>query len=269
MNVTLLGELGGHARGKALAQALGASPGDLPVTGVALGFARQAQREGDALAAWLRWCEQPGRLLVLVPPFERGPTSVPTTWEARQLEPLAGGESELGKLLASERQHELRGELVPLERVGGRMITGGWRRHPAAGLFVVTALPLWSLAVLDHKATAGAWLSGLYAQAGKPRTEDLAPQTSAHRPGLEPGPDDWAILLHLCSGPFESADAALLALARSSLFRLEPDHAREALARVCGAGFAAGGELTPPGEELLAASPYALQARTIRRMRHA
>jgi hypothetical protein len=264
MSPTLLGELGGHARGKTLMAALGAAAGEPPQSGVALAFGKEAQLSAAALDAWVAWAQEPGRVLVLMPPFQRGLCAVPTDWEARRADPLPGGETELGRVLARDRQHELRGELIPQERVGGQVVTASWRRHPAAGLVVITALPLWSLIVLDHKEPLQGWVDGLVQQAGAPRRVvfSSAPSSSP----FSPGPDDWTVLLHLCAGPFPDTVTALVALEGSNVHSIEGVRAARSLQRLTAAGLVEGGALSTAGEAALRASPFAAHARALRRM---
>jgi len=265
VSIVLLGELGGHARGKTLAAAVGAAPDDPPADGLALAFGKEAQQDGDQLTRWTTWAREPGRALVLLPPFQRGPCEIPTRWEARRAEALAGGGAGIAPALARERQHELRGDLVPLEIVAGQVITALWRRHPTAGLFVVTTLPLWSLVVLDHRTALRAWFDDLLGQAGTPRS--LA--ESAAPPTFQPRPPDWTVLLHLCTGPYADDAAALDALAASALFRLDAKAARAALSRLEAAGWAEGGGINEAGHEALSRGPFSAQARALARMPHA
>jgi hypothetical protein len=266
MSPTLLGELGGHARGKTLIAALGATAGDPPSSGVALAFGKEAQLSAPALDVWVTWAQEPGRVLVLMPPFQRGVCAVPTDWEARRAEPLAGGETELGRVLARDRQHELRGELIPQERVGGQVVTACWRRHPAAGLVVITALPLWSLIVLDHNKPLQDWVDEQVKQAGAPRRVASSPAPVSSP--FSPGPDDWTLLLHLCTGPFPDPATALAALERSNVHSIEGPRATRALQRLIAAGLVEGGALNAAGEGALRASPFAAHARALRRMHH-
>lgn len=259
MNVLLLGELGSHARGKTLTAAAGATQGHLPESGIAIAFGKEAQHSPDQLAAWSAWVEKPGRVIVLVPPYQRGISSQPTPWEARRVDPLAGGLTELGRVLASERQHEIRGELVPAERVGGQMVTGTWRRHPAAGLFVVTALPLWSLLTLDHRDVLREWLERLLSDAGRSVESNDEPKST----GFTPSADDWAILLHLYAGSYRNAAEALDALNASELFRVEEQSARASLSRLQEAGLVSGGRLSESGRTVLLTSPHATYARAL------
>lgn len=260
---TLVGSLGSHARGRTLALSIGAKAGELPTSGVVLAFAKDFQENAVRGAEVLAWVERPGRLLVLVPPFGKGPTAVPVEWEARRTEPLAGGDTKLAALLARERQHELRGALLSLERSGGQMVTGGWRRHPAAGLLVITTLPLWSLHTLDHRDLVREWLEVQLASAGDPLPEETAAPSAAQ---LEAR--DWAILLHLCRGPFASAEAAVAALVESAVHRVEAADPRAVLCALERRGLADGGRLTDVGVQLLDESPYAAYAQAFRSAAH-
>jgi hypothetical protein len=266
MTFRLLGELAGHARGKTLIAALGAEGGDLPPHGVTLAFGKEAQRSPELLRAWVQWAQDPGRVLVLLPPFQQEVCQDPTRWEARHVDPLAGGETELGRVLARDRRHELRGELIPLERVGGQVVTAFWRRHPAAGMVVITALPLWSLLVLDHRRPLQDWVEDLVKLAGSPR--QVATPPASGPTNFSPGPDDWTLLLHLCTGPFVDAEGALAALAGSSIHRLDHERASQAFGRCHIAGFVSGGSLTQAGEALLLAGPFSAHTRALRRMSH-
>jgi|GEM_PF-720028 len=279
----ITGALASHARGRTLAASFGAvlcgaasfgaaSPGlspseSLPRVGVLFVMGKEFQDDHNAADAWLTWAAKPGRLLVVGPPFRRGPCDVPASWEARPAETLAGGETELGKRLARERKHEIRGSMLPLERNAGQVITAGWRRHPAAGLVAITTLPLWSLSALDHRTACKDWLSSLLEQAGRPPADEASqPETAGvSQAERNPTPDEWAFLLHLCTGPFENEESALSALARSAVHQFAPGCAREALRDLVDLGYATNGNLTAKGERVLLDGPYAAYARALRR----
>jgi hypothetical protein len=264
MMPVLLGELGTHARGKTLIVAAQAVPGDVPASGVALAFGKEGQEHRDRLESWVDWAREPGRALVLLPPFQRGLCEVPIPWEARWSDALAGGESEIGRLLARERQFELWGELIPVERVAGQVVTGQWRRHPNAGVVLVTTLPLWSLAALDHRPALRTWLDAAVALSGTPRpAQELTVPTT-----FQPAPTDWTVLLHLCTGPYPNESAALEALAASRLLRIDASLAAVALGRIQSAGWALGGALTEAGRHALSTGPYSIHARELMRMSH-
>lgn len=271
MNEALTLYLGGslvtHARGNTLTASFGATPCETPPAAGAL-FVLGTELQSDAALAqtWIDWAAWPGRLLVVLPPFRREPCELPVQWEARRTESLAGGESELGKLLARERRHEIRGRLLPLERNAGQVVTAGWRRHPAAGLVAITTLPLWSLTALDHREACTAWLTGLIEQAGKPASVPAKIRRGgAAAPQRLPTDDEWALLLHLCTGPFESESTALVALSGSAVHALRGDRAERALQGVITLGFVKCGSLTATGEKALLDGPYAAYARGLRR----
>jgi hypothetical protein len=260
----VIGELSEHARGKTLAKAFDAAAGqELPDSGAVFVFGRQLQRDTEAASSWLSWVAIPGRLLVVVPPFERALCSVPVEWEAKRVESLAGGETALGKLLAGERRHELRGQLLPFERAAGHVVTAGWRKHPNAGLLVLTTLPLWSLTTLDHKSDCKSWLDDLVSQAG--RTPEKAPEQPTHEAHAmrDLVQEEWTMMLHLCTGSYASDEDALLALEKSQLHQLEPTSAKQALEELEGLGLVAAGSLTGQGKELLLGSRYATFARAL------
>lgn len=261
---TMVDSLATHARGRTLALSVGAMAGSLPKTGTVIAFAKDFQDNPARAAELLAWTEQPGRLLVLAPPFAKAPVALPVEWEARRTESLAGGETRLGALLARERQHELRGALLPLERGGGQIVTGGWRRHPAAGLLAITTLPIWSLLTLEHRPALKHWLDNLFESAGLP----LPDETQVASGATQLSSSEWALLLHLCRGPFDDAVAAARSFASSSIQRLDADDAEAALHSLQRRGLVEGGHLTQVATELLDASPYAVYASELGRTAH-
>ncbi len=261
------GGLATHARGRTLAASFGATACDTPpVLGALFVPGKELQANGEKARAWIEWAAEPGRALVVVPPFGREPCDIPAAWEVRRAEPLAGGETALGKLLARERQHEIRGQLLPLERTAGQVVTAGWRKHPAAGLVVITALPIWSLTALDHGPTCGSWLTELLDQAGKPvKTADSRRDSPSPAPVRMPTPDEWTFLLHLCTGPFDDDQTAVKALSMSPIQALANEHAKVALRGLTSLGLAEAGALTTAGERALLGGPYSAFADAIRR----
>jgi len=167
-------------------------------------------------------------------------------------------------LLARERRHEIRGQLLPLERTAGQVVTAGWRKHPAAGIVVITTLPVWSLIALDHKQACAEWLAELVEQAGKPvEGEDEGGDGSPT--SRVPSPDEWTLLLHLCTGPFEGSEASLKALGRSVIHHLPAECTRTAMEGLMELGLMEEGNLTAEGERTLLEGPYANYARALRR----
>lgn len=247
-----------HARGRTLMLSTGAIAGPLPKSGTAIAFAKDFQENPTRASELLAWIERPGRLLVLIPPFAKEPGTVPVTWEARRTEALAGGETKIGALLARERQHVLWGALQPLERGGGQTVTGGWRRHPAAGLLVITTLPLWSLLTLEHRPALKQWFDQFFELAGHPLPDETTVTTET-----ELSRHEWAFLLHLCRGPFVDEKTAIQSLSDSTIQSV--DDAPLVLVSLQHRGLVEKGNLTPLGIERLERSPYAVFARELRR----
>ncbi len=262
----LLGELARHARGQTLARSFGAAAEGLPDAGVAFAFGKQFQEDEVLARSALTWIDHPGRAVVLVPPFAKGSTPTPAEWEARRCETMAGGDGPLVASLAAERSYELRGNLVPAVRVGAQSVTAVWRRHPAAGALVVTALPLWSLRALEHPAECAAWLRSVVELAGEPRGPASG---EAPSPTTEPTTEQWPLLLFLCTGPYPNGVAALDAFDASTTFtHLERSVAASMLDVLRRSGWVEGGALTPAGARLLDRSPLAAYARDLRKKRH-
>lgn len=264
--VVVIGDLAHHPRGRNLKVSFGAEPGDVPPpAGVVIVFGRDIQTKVEMAAELIKWAIEPGRLLLVVPPFSVGNFAAPVPWEVRRLSPIAGGETPLSQILAVERLHEFRGALIPIERVGGAIITAGWRKHPAAGMVVWTALPLWSLTALDHPGDCTAWLEQIYAQCGKPvETEDSAKGLAEQ----ELSESEWTMLLYLCTGPYSSKEEALRALSESPLFHIEADRVQETWCGLEKRHLVEAGALTAAGNSLVDESRYAAYAKELRRMKH-
>ena len=262
------GGLADHARGRTLEatfRAVAAAP-TLPAAGALFVLGKEFQAGGEDTVAWLEWARVPGRVLIVVPPFDRRPCETPAEWEARTTEPLAGGKTVLGKILARELRHEIRGQLLPLERGAGQVITAGWRKHPASGLVVITALPVWSLSALDHGAACTAWLADLIRQSGKAPDTVLGGLDSPTKTQRAPSQDEWTLLLHLCTGPFPTEQTALDALAQSAIHRLPRESAVAAMKGLSELQLAESGALTDLGERTLLGGPYAAYAEALRRL---
>lgn len=261
------GGLARHARGRTLTATFEAEVGqELPTSGALFVLGKEFQAVGEHRRSWLEWATTPGRALVILPPFDRGLCEQPVPWEARTVEALAGGETGLGRSLARERAHEIRGRLLALERAAGQMVTAGWRKHPTAGLVVITALPVWSLTALDHRDACRAWLDDLMRQAGAaPEMPIRSAERSPDLPERAPTQDEWTMLLHLCTGPFPTNEAALEALARSNIHTLPAESAAIAINGLAELQFVESGNLTGSGERALLAGPYSAYARALRR----
>ena len=266
--VWLMGTLATHARGKVLMEAIDASAAHVlpPEYGLCIAFGSEFQEHDDeSQREWVRWAEPAGRTLLLLPPFKMVETTIPVPWRMYRPQNVEAETDRLAKLLASEVRYELTGTVQIATDIGGQWKGGGintgyYRKHPHAGLFAMTCLPLWSLMVLDHRAVLHTWLQALHGLAGEP-----APQhgTDEQSPALRLSKDHFAMLLHLCERVFGSADEAVAALADSPVLTMPAVAARQCLQQLEAAALTVDGTLTEPGRAILFDSPYAAYAEAL------
>jgi hypothetical protein len=259
--IYLTGTLAVHRRGRFLRDLLAAelSPGGQPQGhGFCLAFAADIQdAEEVEQQRWLDWTARSGRALLLVPPLRPGVYLRPAEWRVEAMaETGVATEDSLPAVLAPEVRHCVAGQLqvpdAPSGKwAGGRAHTAYHRRHPAAGIFAVTCLPIWSSALLGRETLAREWLTQLYQLAGAPAAVDEAAE------GLTFSADHWAVLLYLCAHRFADGDEAVTSLAHSPLFCVPAERGRECLFELEAGGFAAGARPTKVGRSALLASPYA------------
>jgi hypothetical protein len=259
--IWMAGSLRDHPRGRRLADLAGAKPAVSPEpgSGICLFFGNEFQKLDKAVQSeWLDWSQAPGNVFLLLPPFQLGSITTLRDWEVISLGSVADSMAPpMARLLTGEVRVQLKGTFqVPAKPAGawdnGTVNTCFYRRHPHAGLFAATCLPLWSLALLDARVDLREWLADLAALAGKPVEEDQKTPAAAFNLKSE----HYALLLHLCSGQFSSDDEALKALSKSEFFRLPAFPASEYLTELETHGFAKAGRLTKAGRTALAASTY-------------
>jgi hypothetical protein len=256
--VLLHGSLAAHRRGRILQEAMSAVPSSgLPDGGaVVLEFAEafQAAERGQR-ARLIEWTKAPGHLLLLVPPFGPAACDAPVTWRAERVDGAPRGGQGLAELLAPEVGYRLTGHLQTPAIPGATwsdlsVCVGVYRMHPAAGLFAVTTLPLWSLAVLDATAELDDWLGSLLHLAGEsrpPQPVEVAPLSADH----------FGFLVYLLSQAFGDAEQALRGLSSSPVFRISEERGRSLLADLQGRGLVDGAAPSRVAEELVMQSPYA------------
>lgn len=260
MNVPVLlhGALATHRRGKILREALSAeATTTLPDSGaviIAFGDAFQCAEDGEQ-ARLIEWTRSPGHMLLLVPPFAASTCKRPVRWRAERMEGGPRGGEGLAKTLAAEVMYRLEGKLQTPPLLGATwsdlsVCVGTYRLHPAAGLFAVTCLPLWSLAVLDAPEETQRWLVSLLALAGEAKPAAAPPQTTL-------SPDHYGLLVFLLSRRFEDDEQAITALRASSIFRIAPERALSLLNELRVRGLVMGAVPTTEATELVMESPYA------------
>jgi hypothetical protein len=275
-NIWMTGSLLGNRRSRILVQVAGAVvTNDCPEGyGICFLIGSDFQEGAEEFRKrWLVWSQKPGRVLLLLPPFTIGKTSQPMLWEIAH---KASGKSKdatplLVKSLSSEVRYELLGKLQVATELGGEwndysVNTGFYRKHPNAGVFAVSCLPLWSLTVLERKHLLKAWLEELYAMAGKPSAEESQPVGTDE--DFTPTPDDYAMMLHLLSAQFAHKQSALGALKESTLFRIESSVAEKSFDELAARGLITGAELSESGRVLLRQSAYAAYADELEALRN-
>lgn len=256
--IFLHGALATHRRGRILQEALAAvATTELPDGRAAiLAFADGFQGADDGEQARLiEWTRAPGHLLLLLPPFAVASSERPVFWRTERMEfPPRGGEG-LAKVLASEVSYRLTGKLqtpaVPGATWGDLSVcVGAYRLHPAAGLFAVTCLPLWSLAVLDVPEELRSWLGNLVALAGEGQA---APTPAA----AVLQPDHFGFLVFLLGQPLTDEEEVVAALQSSPVFRFSTEKARSLLKELREQGLVLGVTPTTEAYDLVMQSPYA------------
>jgi hypothetical protein len=256
--VLLHGPLATHRRGKILHEALSAEEvtklpeGRAVVVAFADAFQGAEVTEQSRLVEWTRTS---GHLLLLIPPFVPGACAQPVSWRAERMESAPRGGEGLAKVLASEVAYRLDGKLQTPAVLGATwsdlsVCVGTYRLHPAAGLFAVTCLPLWSLAVLDAPKELENWLASLVVLSGESQ-----PTTRAVESELQP--DHYGLLVFLLSKSFDDEEQAIEALRSSSIFRISPERGRLLLKELFDRGLVSGVMPTTEATELVMQSPYA------------
>ena len=264
--VFLHGALAPHRRGRILREALSAEAATtLPESGgaVLMTFADAFQGADEAEQTRLvEWTRAPGHVLLLVPPFAAGACERPVPWRAERMEGGPRGGEGLAKRLAGEVTHRLEGRLQTPPLPGATwsdlsVSVGTYRLHPAAGLFAVTCLPLWSLAVIDAPEEMQRWLARLLVLAGEAKSA-AAPADSSL------SPDHYGLLVFLLSKTFSNDDQAMAAVRSSSIFRIAPERARTLLNELRSRGLVVGAVPTTEATQLVMQSPYALYVSAVR-----
>jgi hypothetical protein len=256
--VLLYGALATHRRGKILQEALAARPSnELPDGRAAVLVLAEAFQDAEEVeqALLIEWTRAPGHLLLLLPPFAAAACERPVSWRAERIESAPRGGEGLGKVLAPEVGYRLTGKLQTPPVPGATwsdlsVAVGSYRLHPAAGLFAVTCLPLWSLAVLDAPGDLESWFKSLVSLAGECQAAE-APMAGAL------SADQYGFLVFLLSQPFADETQAIAGLRSSTIFRLSPERGRSLLKELRDRGLVDGALPTTEAYELVMQSPYA------------
>jgi len=263
--VLLHGALARHRRGRILQEALAAtSSTELPdgrATVLAFAEAFQGAEEGEQTQL-IEWTRAPGHLLLLLPPFTASTCERPVSWRAERMESAPRGGEGLAKVLAPEVGYRLTGKLQTPPVPGATwsdlsVALGSYRLHPAAGLFAVTCLPLWSLAVLDAPDDLESWFASLLLLAGEAPPAKALVETAL-------SPDHYGFLVFLLSQTFADEEQAIACLRSSSVFRFPPERGRSLLKELRDRGLVDKAMPTTEAYELAMQSPYAAYVSALR-----
>jgi hypothetical protein len=206
----------------------------------------------------LKWIQEPGRLLLVVPPFQTGAQEIPIRWSIQYAETPPDGGSGLAALLAGEVQYRLTGDFLidqirNMQFSGQTTAVGYYRPRILTGVLAITVLPIWSLRAVDQPMLSQDWIARLFELSGK--------QRQAGRP-VQPGPAltplHFSMLLHLSSSQHETLDAALDSLVGSSVFKITRELGSSLTDDLVKLGYVKKTNLTDSGREVLGKSPYAI-----------
>jgi hypothetical protein len=272
VNLYLTPELQAHRRGRFLASLLGISQTSelgLPKSGFVLmtGEALQASRETqEECAAWVR---QPGRSLLLLPPYQEGIVIHFLDWvvELAPSSSAAVNQASLMSRLAGEMTYNLRGmdgayteDMLPGELT---CYTRYWKAHSNSGLLAATTLPIWSISLLDQAALVHDFLANIETHCGLPSVsaKEIKPQEDdAIRP------EDATVLV--CSYGFNVATAeGLLSKLKTyavPLLNLASFDLPESMVRLRNAGLINDNGLTEQGMAHLMGCKYWAFAESLR-----
>lgn len=206
----------------------------------------------------VHWIQEPGRLLLVVPPMQPGNQEIPIRWSVRYVDNPPEGGFDLAALLAIEVQYSLQGDFLTdqirnMQFAGQTLAVGFYRPRISTGVLAITVLPLWSLRAVDQPRLSQDWIARLFELSGKPREAGGEVQQG---PALTPL--HFSMLLHLSSRHHETVGAALDSLESSPVFKINREHGSRLCDELDQLGYIDKTSLTDSGREALRNSPYAI-----------
>ncbi|SFM40929.1 hypothetical protein [Marinobacter pelagius] len=264
MNLYLDPSLAAHRHGRFFVSQLGAEPMDeLPGSGLVMmhGKGFQGLSASEQETRW-QWASQPGRALLLLPPFQLGAVFDQVDWQITlRTEVASTTDGIVPQILSNETNQNLVGSDGEFDRASGHQ----WRdysvntryvkKHQGTGIFAATCLPLWSISLLDNAQDTVAWLESLLSLAGNAVVDSSAePQASS----AELKPTDYTLLVCMQAWDIHTVEEVSQALSNGapSLFTIPEADLVEGFARLREAGLIDHRGLTELGHEVLYESPY-------------
>ena len=278
MIIWLHPRLADHRRGRFLATELNASTGceggqdGLPSEGMMLMIGKDFQLQDEATRdALIAWCGQPGRSLLLLPPYQTGELHPGLDWRIglRDAAPDATGVAVVDAV-RGELSFELHGRDGGFSSDAGQqwpdfsLNTRFWKQHTASGVFAASCLPLWSISLLGMGGAVTDWLAGIHQLAGA-LAADSAPAATATAVGALQ-PQDYSVMVCVfgCQEPDPQRLISRMAAQPLPIVALESELLAEVAAGLRSAGMLAAGGLSERGEAALRASPYWGYAQSLR-----
>lgn len=183
--IYLIGSLAKHRRSRLLMQLLDAvifEPENknlsLPVQGICLLFGQEYQQaDAEKQKEYQKWCQAPGRTFLLVPPFDIGSLhSIDNSvdWSlVYSNNGVTGKDGSVAAKVAEEAVFCIKSESPVFDRDADHQ----WedytfntllnKHHSGSGVFAATALPLWSISLIDFRVQLLDWIELLHNHAGK------------------------------------------------------------------------------------------------------
>lgn len=264
MNLYVESNLANHRHGRFFISQLDAVPADdMPSSGLVFMHGKTFQMlDSQQQSNWWEWASKPGRVFLLLPPFNLSSIFEKLDWQisAREDEARLKG-SIIPETLAPEVNVSIIGSDGEFDRLLGHewmdhsINSRFFKQHQGCGVFAATTLPLWSISLLDHAQDTLEWLDSLMAFTGEPGEyigyTPLVPEVH-----LEPS--DYTLMVCMQAWGIHTVDAITSALEQraSSMIAIPGSVVVEGIARLQELGYVDDKGLTDIGMKSLSESPY-------------
>lgn len=219
----------------------------------------------------LVWSQNPGRSLLLLPPYREGLIVDGIDWAiAYQNIPQVQNMDGIAALLAPEVVISMLGHDGSYEMDSDALWQDGtvnWRyckRHSASGVLAATTLPIWSIALLGKGELVRNWLTRIHRHAGTSSTVEKIAEQDA--PALET--TDYTTMVCIYAWHNCNQRQLIDRIDNSPILTLQPELIEASLERLMLNGYLTetntGITLSHAGEDALSASPYKMYADPLR-----
>ncbi|MCO1333157.1 hypothetical protein MO867_02270 [Microbulbifer sp. OS29] len=214
------------------------------------------------------WTAQPGRVLLLLPPFSDDSdqplfNNKLLDWHlTANTQENIGSVGSLASLLASETELALvgtDGDSLPEHSFeNGQLHTRYFRKHTNSGMLVATCLPLWSITLLDHGAVVKSWLRWFIEHAG------VAQPVVTKHSTFELSAGDLNLLVCAFGFGASNLERVIESNKKMALFDLQKLMAKERWPLLLEHGYLDKQSLSAKGQEALEGSPYWAYAQALK-----